>query len=101
MELTEDNILKMIEDKRERIDDFGVKEIGLFGSYLKNEQNEESDIDILVEFYEGKKTFDNYMGLKFFLEELFDKKVDLVLKNAVKPFLKEQIMGNIKYATRV
>ncbi|MCM8809854.1 MAG: nucleotidyltransferase family protein, partial [Candidatus Omnitrophica bacterium] len=52
---------------------FGIKELGIFGSYVRSEQSEKSDIDILVEFEEGCETFDNYMGLKFFIEDLFQK----------------------------
>ncbi|MFO7791847.1 MAG: nucleotidyltransferase domain-containing protein, partial [Candidatus Saliniplasma sp.] len=81
MELTKDKIIEEIENQSEKINQFGVKEIGLFGSYLKGEPKEESDIDILVQFKEDEKSFDNYMGLKFFLEDLFDREVDLVIKN--------------------
>ena len=70
---------------------FGVKNLYIFGSYVRGEQTPESDIDILVEFEKGKKTFDNYMDLKFYLENLFRKKVDLIIKEAVKPRLKKYI----------
>ncbi len=70
---------------------YGVKNLYIFGSYVRGEQTPESDIDILVEFEKGKKTFDNYMDLKFYLEDLFGKKVDLIIKEAVKPKLKKYI----------
>jgi len=70
---------------------YGVKNLYIFGSYVRGEQTPESDIDILVEFEKGKKTFDNYMDLKFYLEDLFGKKVDLIIKEAVKPRLKKYI----------
>ena len=70
---------------------YGVKNLYIFGSYVRGEQTPESDIDILVEFEKGRKTFRNYMGLKFYLEELFGIKVDLVIKEAVKPRLKKYI----------
>ena len=70
---------------------YGVKNLYIFGSYVRGEQTPESDIDILVEFEKGKKTFDNYMDLKFYLEGLFGKKVDLIIKEAVKPKLKKYI----------
>jgi len=96
--LTAEEILKLIQQNRERIKKYGVKRIGLFGSYLKGEQKEDSDIDILVEFEKGKKTFDNYMELKFFLEELFRRRVDLVIAESVKPELKKYIMRIVRYA---
>ncbi len=96
--LTAEEIFKLIQQNRERIKRYGVKRIGLFGSYLRREQKEDSDIDILVEFEKGKKTFDNYMELKFFLEDLFKRKVDLVIAESVKPELRKYIMESVKYA---
>jgi len=78
-----------------------VKRIGLFGSYTRSEQKAESDIDILVEFEKNQKTFDNYMYLKFFLEDLFKSKVDLVVVEAIKPDLKPYIMRSVRYASGV
>jgi len=99
--LTHQNILKKIEENIGKIKTYGVKKIGLFGSFIRNEQNAESDVDILVEFEEEKKTFDNYMDLKFFLEDLFNHKVDLVVTEAIKPDLKPYILEKVKYATGV
>lgn len=99
--LSHQNILKKIEENIRKIKTYGVKKIGLFGSYIRNEQNAESDIDILVEFEEEKKTFDNYMDLKFLLEDLFNRKVDLVVTEAIKPDLKPYILEKVKYATGV
>ncbi len=68
---------------------YSAKNLYIFGSYVRGEQTPESDIDILVEFEKGKKTFDNCMDLKFYLEGLFGKKVDLIIKESVKPRLKK------------
>jgi predicted nucleotidyltransferase len=57
---------------------YGVKRIGLFGSFARNEQTRSSDVDVLVEFAEGQATFDNFMHLVYFLEDLFSRKVDLL-----------------------
>lgn len=76
---------------------FKVKEIGIFGSRIKGTARKRSDIDILVEFEEGFKTFDNYMELKFYLEDLFGCKVDLVLKSALKEELKPHILSEVVY----
>ena len=91
-------ILTKLAENKATIKKYGIKRIGLFGSYLRNEQKPTSDIDILVEFEKGKITFDNYMDLKFFLEDLFKCKVDLVMQEAIKPDLKPYIMGSVKYA---
>ncbi|MCX9012190.1 MAG: nucleotidyltransferase family protein [Candidatus Methanoperedens sp.] len=92
------DILTKLEENKATIKKYGVKKIGLFGSYLRNEQKPTSDIDILVEFEKGKVTFDNYMDLKFFLEDLFKCKVDLVMHDSIKPDLKPYILGCVKYA---
>jgi len=97
--LTEEEILEKIEENRERIRKYGVKRIGVFGSFVSREQSPESDIDILVGFEKGKKTFDNYMGLKFFLEDLFRRKVDLVIVETIRPGLKPYILRSVRHAS--
>ena len=77
---------------------FGVKRIGLFGSFARGDATEKSDIDILVEFKKECKTFDNYMELKFYLEELFERDVDLVIATSIKPHLKKNILKEAIYA---
>lgn len=77
---------------------YKVKKIGLFGSFANSTQKTDSDIDILVEFDKGGKTFDNYMELKFYLERLFRRKVDLVIKDTLKPRIKNKILSEMKYA---
>jgi predicted nucleotidyltransferase len=82
------------EHKNCLIEKFGVIEIAIFGSYARGKQRTDSDVDLIVDFKEGYKTFDNYMNLKFYLEELLGKKVDLVIKSAInshiKPFIIEE-----------
>ncbi|KKF99460.1 MULTISPECIES: nucleotidyltransferase family protein [Methanosarcina] len=77
---------------------FGVKRIGIFGSFVRGEEKAGSDIDVLVEFDETKTTFDNYMDLKFYLEDLFKREVDLVIESSIKPRLKDNIMREVVYA---
>lgn len=98
--LTKEGILAKIEENREGIRGYGVERIGVFGSYVRGEQRDGSDVDILVEFERGKKTFDNYMDLKFFLEDLLSCGVDLVISEAIKPRLKPYILGSVAYAQR-
>ncbi len=87
--------------KKQLKEKYGIKEIGIFGSYARGEAKDNSDIDILVEFEKGKKTFDNYMELKFFLEDLFNRKVDLVILESIKPDLKASILESVKYVAEV
>lgn len=77
---------------------FGIAKIGIFGSFARGEERPESDVDILVMFRDGKKTFDNFMGTKFYLEDLFKRKVDLVTDAALKPLIREPILQEVVYA---
>lgn len=77
---------------------YGVAKIGIFGSFVRGEERLESDIDVLVTFRKGQKTFENYMECKFYLEDLFQRKVDLVLKNTIKSRLRPYILGEVVYA---
>lgn len=91
-----DQILNVLSENREAIRNFGVRRLGLFGSGARGETKEISDLDFLVEF--ENKTFDNYMDLKSYLEELFHCKVDLVLPNTLKPRLRSRILEETIYA---
>jgi hypothetical protein len=77
---------------------FGVAKIGIFGSFVRGEERLDSDVDVLVMFRNGEKTFDNYMGTKFYLEDLFLRKVDLVTDAALKPLIREPILRDVIYA---
>ena len=96
--LTKKEVIHNLIESREQIRRYGVKKIGLFGSFTRNEQKERSDVDILVEFDKGMKTFDNYMELKFFLENQLNCKVDLVISDTLKPHIKPYVMREIEYA---
>jgi len=76
---------------------FYVRELGIFGSFVKERQKTRSDIDILVAFEQGHKDFFNYTRLKYYMEELLGRKVDLVIKEAVKPRLRERIFNEVEY----
>ena len=91
-----EEILSVIRDHRENIRSFGVHRLGLFGSYASGNEHEASDLDFIVEF--DQNTFDAYMGLKLFLEDLFKCKIDLVLSSSIKPRLRSTILGQTVYA---
>ena len=77
---------------------FGVATIGIFGSFARGEEQKTSDVDVLITFRRGKKNFDNYMGCKFYLEDLFGRQVDLVIKGTIKKQLRPYILGEVVYA---
>jgi len=96
--LTKKDAVRTIQENMKEIKNYGIKKIGIFGSIATASNTEESDIDILVEFQKDKKAFDNYMELKFFLEKLFHRKVDLVIKDALKSRIKDSILNGVSYA---
>jgi predicted nucleotidyltransferase len=75
---------------------FGVKRIGIFGSYARGEEKEKSDVDVLVEFAEP--SFDNFMDLVFFLEDLFGKEVDLVTTRSLSPYIAPFVEREVVWA---
>ena len=94
---TQARIMELLNQKAEELKrNYTVCRIGLFGSRARNEADQESDVDILVDFVEP--TFDHYMDLKFYLEKLFGGPVDLVIADSVKPRLKPVIQREVIYA---
>jgi predicted nucleotidyltransferase len=89
-------ILRTLSANEAKIKSFGVRSMSLFGSSVRGEDTPASDLDFVVEF--EKKSFDAYMDLKLFLEELFDRPVDLVLADGIKPRLRAAILRGAIHA---
>ena len=94
-----DEILRLIESNRPVFREFGIVKLGLFGSYVRNEQKADSDIDIIVEFEAGKKNYARFFSLSEFLERLFNKKVDLLTDKGISPYLKPSIEKEAIYVS--
>jgi len=91
-------ILSKIRSKRLELSRIGIREVGLFGSYVRNEQTEKSDIDILIDFEPDKETFDNYMAVYELLERLFkDTKVEIVTRNGLSQYIGPKILKEVQY----
>jgi predicted nucleotidyltransferase len=95
---TKEDLLQLITEHQKEITQFGVKRCGLFGSYVRNQSTPQSDIDVLVEFEQGKKSFDNFMRLASFLEDLFGRRVDLVTVGSLSPYIGPRILEEVEYA---
>jgi predicted nucleotidyltransferase len=78
-------------------DKFGVTRLGVFGSFVEDEQTESSDIDMVVEFERDKKNIHSFLQLKRFLEKELSRKVDLGFEHALKPIVRENIKERITY----
>ena len=96
--LHKDAILQILVTHKSQLADFGVRQIGLFGSYVRDEATENSDIDLLVDIRKDKKTFNNFISLNYYLEELFGKKVELVTTQSLSPYIGPHILKTVEYA---
>jgi predicted nucleotidyltransferase len=83
---------------QEQLKQFGVKRWGVFGSFARDQQNARSDVDILIEFEQGKKSFDNFMHLVFFLEGQVGRRVELVTPESLSPHIGPHILREVEYA---
>lgn len=92
--LTDKRIMAALREHSNILKKYKVERIGLFGSYARGEQKKQSDIDFLVEFEEP--TFDNFMDLIFFLEDLFGKKVEILTPEGVRSIRVKKIAEDIK-----
>ena len=95
---TKDFILNTIKSHKAELSRFGVQNIGLFGSYVHEEQSSKSDIDLLIDFLPEKENFDNYMAIYDYLELLFkDENVEIVTKNGLSPYIGPKILNEVYY----
>ncbi len=94
-------VVRILRENMGEIRKFGVRRIGIFGSVVRNELREDSDIDIVVEFERGKGTFENFGGLVEFLERLFGREVDILTPGGIESIrirtVRERIRGEVEY----
>lgn len=76
---------------------FGTKSLGLFGSFVRDEANSDSDVDFVVEFLPGLKTYDNFINLAYYLEDILGRKVELLTPNSMSKYLEHHISKTIEY----
>ena len=92
------DILNVLEKNQPRLRALGIKKIGVFGSFVRGEQRPDSDLDLLIEFETGKKTFDNFIELSFFLESILQHRIELVTLESLSPYLGPYILREVEYA---
>lgn len=85
-----EKVLNLLKEHLEEIRKFKIQKISIFGSVARNQDTPHSDIDILIKF-DGPASYDLYMDLKFFLEDLLDRKVDLITEDGVRTEIKQFI----------
>lgn len=96
---TKDDIIKVLLSNKEKILSFKIERIGLFGSFRNETSNKESDIDLLVEFQQGKKTFKNYTGAYLFLKDVLQKEIDFLTPEALSPYIGKHILKSVDYVS--
>ena len=98
-QLTYKIIIQTLKEHKEVLKGYGVRRIGLFGSFVRGEQKENSDIDFIVEF--ERPNFDNFMDLAFYLEDLFGRKVEILTPEGIRGIrikkVAEDIERNVVY----
>lgn len=92
-----DELILLLNQNKEAILAFGVKRMGVFGSFSRNDVNQNSDVDFVVEFVEGQKSYDNFIGLAYFLEDLLGRKIELVTPQSLSPYIGPRIMKEVEY----
>lgn len=90
-------VFKKLRENKDKISNCGIKKIGLFGSYVRDEQKKESDMDFLVEFNKGKKNYRNFIKISELIEKLFNKKIDIVTKESLSPYIGPHIKKEVEY----
>jgi hypothetical protein len=88
-----DEILAKLQGNRLELRALGAMRLGIFGSIARGEERPDSDLDVLVEL--DQRTFDRYMDLKLYLQDLLGRSIDLVLADRIRPELKDQILSEL------
>ena len=95
---TTNRFLEELEAHQVELKRFGVRRVGLFGSCARGEESADSDVDLLVDFEPKRKTLANLVDLGDFLEALFHRRVELVTRESLSPYLGPQILREVQYA---
>ena len=91
-------ILSALRTNKTKLSKLGIRSVGLFGSYIRNEQSSESDIDLLIDFEPEKENFDNYMAVYDLFESIFkSQKIEVVTKNGLSPYIGPKILNEVQY----
>ena len=94
---TKQEVLGVLTKHHAQVKAFGVKRLGLFGSFVRDAPHDTSDVDLIVEFASGQKTFEHFMALSFLLEELLQRRVELVAPEALSPYIGPHILQEVEY----
>jgi predicted nucleotidyltransferase len=97
MVTTKREVLSILTTNQDALEALGVRRYALFGSFLRDEIAPDSDVDLLVEFRPGEKTFRNFSNLIYFLEELLGRRVEVVTSDSLSPHIGPHILREAQY----
>lgn len=92
-----DAVVKKIKENHERLKDFGILKVGIFGSFARGQASKASDIDLLVKFAKEKKTYRNFIGFADFIEQLLGRKVEVVTEESLSPYIAPYVKKEVEY----
>lgn len=88
----------LLKSNKQELTKFGIRNVGLFGSYIRNEQSTNSDIDLLIDFEPEKENFDNYMAVYDLFESIFsNERIEVVTTNGLSPYIGPKILNEVVY----
>ncbi len=90
-------VIELLQQNSTHIKNLGVRAIGLFGSFVRDEATAASDVDMLVEFESGQKNYSNYINLAYFLEGIMGRRTELVTKKGLSKYIGPRILETIEY----
>lgn len=96
---TKKELLNILAEHGPEISSFGVVRLGLFGSFVRDTAEMESDVDLLVEFRQEDKTLKNLVGLSIFLQQLLQRKVEIITPQSLNPFIGRHIIKEVEYVS--
>ncbi|MEP0546662.1 MAG: nucleotidyltransferase family protein [Rhodothermales bacterium] len=94
---TKSELFERLREQQAAIRRLGVARLGVFGSFVRDEPTPESDVDIFVEFAPGKKTFRSFSALAELLEDVLQRRVELVTPESLSPYIGPYILREVEY----
>jgi predicted nucleotidyltransferase len=94
---TKSELFKRLREQQAEISRLGVARLGVFGSFARDEPTAESDVDLFVEFVPGMKNFDRFMALAHLLEDVLQRRVELVTPESLSPYIGPHILREVEY----
>ena len=97
---TKAQVIALLQEYQQDLNRFGIKRFDIFGSFARDTAiHDRSDVDILVSFEPDQKTFDNFIQLSFFLEDIFGRAVDLIMIESLSPYIGLHILDEVEYVS--